>query len=271
VAAPLAVFAVLCLLPRESDAQSIQKRVMTPEEWAVEAAGETHLAYVATNNPGTDRLTEAGLKTLSDMLSIRTSVEPAQPMEVNLERDDIAFFPVLYWAVSAPYPRLSAPVIEKLQRYMRTGGLLVVDAGDGTPLRLAPGLAQPTGRAPTTLAEFVSQFATQRLSPVASDHVLTKSFYLLQDFPGRWTGQTVYVTAESNDNAVSPIIITSNGWAAGWALSGENKPLVPIVPDGPLQQEYAWRTGINMVMYALTGTYKSDQVHLPALLERLGQ
>jgi hypothetical protein len=38
-----------------------------------------------------------------------------------------------------------------------------------------------------------------------------------------------------------------------------------------MQQEYAWRTGINMVMYALTGTYKSDQVHVPALLERLGQ
>jgi hypothetical protein len=25
------------------------------------------------------------------------------------------------------------------------------------------------------------------------------------------------------------------------------------------------------VMYALTGNYKSDQVHVPALLERLGQ
>ena len=31
------------------------------------------------------------------------------------------------------------------------------------------------------------------------------------------------------------------------------------------------RSGINMVMYALTGTYKADQVHIPAILERLTQ
>jgi hypothetical protein len=270
-AASLVAFALLSVLPRESEAQTTDKRQLSPEEWAVAAAGETHLAYVQTRDAGSDRLTESGLQTLSNMLSLRTSVEPAQPMAVDLERDDIAFFPVLYWAVSAPYPHLSAAAIEKLQRYMRTGGLLVVDTGDGTPLRLAPGIGQPSDAAPATLAAFVAQFATQPLSPVASDHVLTKSFYLLQDFPGRWAGQTVYVSARSNGDAVSPIIVTSNGWAAGWALGADNKPMVPIIPGGPMQQEYAWRTGINMVMYALTGTYKSDQVHVPALLERLGQ
>jgi len=270
-AAAVALFALFSILPRESQAQAVGQHRLTPEEWAVEAAGQTHLAYVETHDAGSDRLTRTGLQTLSNMLALRTSVEPAQPMAVDLERDDIAFFPVLYWAVSAPYPRLSPEAVEKLQRYMRTGGLLVVDTGDGTPLRLAPGTGRPSAEAPATLAQFVAQFATQPLSPVASDHVLTKSFYLLQDFPGRWAGQTVYVSARSNDNAVSPIIVTSNGWAAGWAMGADNKPMVPIIPGGPMQQEYAWRTGINMVMYALTGTYKSDQVHVPALLERLGQ
>src|SRR5690606_7771031 len=232
----------------------IQKRQLTPQEWAVEAAGETHLAYVATGNANADTLTQDGLQTLSAMLSLRTSVEPADPMAVDLERDDIAFFPVLYWAVSAPYPRLSGQAVEKLQRYMRTGGLLVVDTGDGTPLRLTSGIAQPSPNAPATLADFVAQFATQPLGPVANDHVLTKSFYLLQDFPGRWAGQPVYVSTQSNGDAVSPIIVTSNGWAAGWALGTDNKPMVPIIPGGATQQEYAWRTGINMVMYALTGT-----------------
>jgi hypothetical protein len=41
-------------------------------------------------------------------------------------------------------------------------------------------------------------------------------------------------------------------------------------PD-PWQREYAHRAGVNIVMYMLTGNYKADQVHIPALLERLGQ
>ena len=50
-----------------------------------------------------------------------------------------------------------------------------------------------------------------------------------------------------------------------------SRPLYPTVPGGEAQREMAFRTGINMVMYALTGNYKADQVHVPALLERLGR
>ena len=49
------------------------------------------------------------------------------------------------------------------------------------------------------------------------------------------------------------------------------KPLNAVVPGSDRQREFAIRTGINVVMYALTGNYKADQVHVPALLERLGQ
>ena len=46
---------------------------------------------------------------------------------------------------------------------------------------------------------------------------------------------------------------------------------MPTVPPDETQREYAYRTGTNILMYMLTGNYKSDQVHVPALLERLGQ
>ena len=59
--------------------------------------------------------------------------------------------------------------------------------------------------------------------------------------------------------------------AAAWALDDRNRPLYPTVPGGEGQREQSFRTGINIVMYALTGNYKADQVHIPALLERLGQ
>jgi hypothetical protein len=72
-------------------------------------------------------------------------------------------------------------------------------------------------------------------------------------------------------DGVSPILITSNDLAGAWAVDDQGRPLYPTVPDDPRQREMAYRAGINIVMYALTGNYKADQVHVPALLERLGQ
>ena len=120
-----------------------------------------------------------------------------------------------------------------------------------------------------------------RLEPVPENHVLTKSFYLLTSFPGRWEGGELWVEARSKSpggssrtgrtDGVSSILITSNDFAAAWALDERNTPLFPVVPGGELQREWAYRVGVNIVMYALTGNYKADQVHIPALLERLGQ
>jgi hypothetical protein len=110
--------------------------------------------------------------------------------------------------------------------------------------------------------------------------VLTKSFYLLDNFPGRWDGGPLWVEARSGSaepgqavraDGVSSIIVTSNDFAGAWARDDSGRPIFPVVPGGEMQREMAYRTGVNIVMYALTGNYKADQVHLPALLERLGQ
>ena len=109
--------------------------------------------------------------------------------------------------------------------------------------------------------------------PVPKNHILTKSFYLLNGFPGRWTGGTVWVerlSGHANDG-VSSVIIGSNDFAAAWAMNAAGQPAFPVVPGGARQREMAYRFGINVVMYALTGNYKADQVHVPAILERLGQ
>jgi Domain of unknown function (DUF4159) len=72
-------------------------------------------------------------------------------------------------------------------------------------------------------------------------------------------------------DGVSSIIIGSNDYAAAWALDDRGEPLYAVIPGIDRQREFAFRTGVNVVMYALTGNYKADQVHIPALLERLGQ
>jgi len=113
--------------------------------------------------------------------------------------------------------------------------------------------------------------------------VLTKSFYLLREFPGRWAGGKVWVEAQqvaadgtvaatsNSGDGVSPIIVGSADWASAWAQDDFGRPLAAVTPGGNQQREYAMRFGVNVVMYTLTGNYKTDQVHVPAILERLGQ
>jgi hypothetical protein len=124
------------------------------------------------------------------------------------------------------------------------------------------------------------------IEPLPRDHVLTKTFYLLREFPGRFTAGQTWVESlprdtddEDNGEArparggdgVSPIIITSNDLAGAWAMRPDGQPMLPLQPGDPRQREFAFRAGVNIVMYTLTGNYKADQVHVPALLERLGQ
>jgi hypothetical protein len=116
---------------------------------------------------------------------------------------------------------------------------------------------------------------------VPADHVLTKAFYLLNDFPGRYSGGALWVEAsdvpEKSDrpaqagDGVSTILITENDFAGAWATDASGAYMYPTVPAEARQRELAYRAGINIVMYVMTGNYKADQVHVPALLERLGQ
>ncbi len=137
---------------------------------------------------------------------------------------------------------------------------------DGTSLTFAPLLPLP-------LIALLAGLNLPPLQPVPEDHTLTRSFYLLQDFPGRWTGRTVWVdqTQPGVNDGVSSMIIGSHDWSGAWAVDEFGLAMFPVLPGGERQREVARRFGVNLVMYALTGNYKTDQVHVPALLERLGQ
>jgi len=155
---------------------------------------------------------------------------------------------------------------------MKNGGTIFFDTRDNNG-DMTDFTGQPT---PSVLAlrRLLSHLDIPPLEPVPPDHVLTKAFYLLQTFPGRWADGRLWVEASdgrARADGVSSIIIGSNDYAAAWAVDSSGRPMFPAVPGGERQREFAYRTGVNLVMYALTGNYKADQVHVPALLERLGQ
>jgi len=261
--------------PMSGDAQT------TNDAAAVNATAELVLAHIITGNSRLDDTARAGLLGLSEILYFRTSVEPATPIGVNLETDEIAFYPLLYWPITPDQKRPSDAAYSKLNRYLRSGGMILFDTRDADIARF--GGSSPNGRALQVLA---APLDIPRLEPVPEDHVLTRAFYLLQDFPGRYASSDVWVEAAPPDaekiegmpfrnlnDGVTPVVIGGNDWASAWAIDGRGNPLFPVGRGygGERQREMAYRFGVNLVMHVLSGNYKSDQVHVPALLERLGQ
>jgi hypothetical protein len=245
----------------------------------MQAALDTKLAYVVTGLPDVDETSRAGLTGLGFVIKQRTSYEPAGPVGVDPARDDLSFYPLLYWPMDPREKNLSPAALSKISDYMRLGGTILFDTRD---LTLAP-VRGDTNPGEETLRRLTAGLDLPPLEPVPADHVLTKAFYIIHDFPGRWAGGQLWVEAlpppdRSGENAparggdgVSPVIIGGNDWAAAWATDSSGRPLSQPVPGGDAQRETALRFGINVVMYALTGNYKADMVHAPALLERLGK
>jgi hypothetical protein len=226
---------------------------------------------VVTGDAQVDAVSKSGLAGLSDYVNSRTAAVLADPVAVVPGRDDLSFYPLIYYPVTSDASS-SPAAIAALNDYMHHGGIVVFDlrGGDAEDAGSGAGFAPDTAAA---LQRIGKGLDVPRLAPLTSAHVLARAFYLLSDFPGRFDGDTVWVqqAQDRSNDSVSPVIVGSNDWAAAWAEDEDGKPLYAVIPGGARQRTLAFRFGVNLVMYALTGNYKGDQVHVPAILERLGQ
>ena len=275
-AAVIVGLAVLALSSAHVRAQSTRSAVPP-------AALETRLAYVVTGDNSVDGISKAGLSGLTAVLAQRTALEAGDPIGLDVGHDELAFYPLIYWPIVPGAARPSADALKRIDSYMKNGGTVLFDTRDAVEAPPGPG-GETQSPGMVELRQILSSLDLPQLEPVPRDHVLTKTFYLLRDFPGRFAGGQLWVEAlpasEDEEQAnrparggdgVSSIIITSNDLAGAWAMQSDGQYMLPMVESEPRQREFAFRAGINIVMYTLTGNYKADQVHVPALLERLGQ
>jgi hypothetical protein len=228
---------------------------------------ETRLAYFATGDDAVDSISRAGLAGLSDYVNRRTAANLGDPAPIRPGQDDLSFYPLLYWPID---PQAAAPGREQiaaLNDYMSHGGIILIDTRDG-----GSGAGMNPG-AEDALRRDTAGLVVPPLVPLTTDHVLARAFYLLDNFPGRYAGDTVWVQRDQDraNDSVSPVIIGGHDWAAAWAVDASGRNPYATLPGGARQRTMAYRFGVNLVMYALTGNYKGDQVHVPSLLERLGQ
>lgn len=269
-----AIVLALLTMGAPSDAQQ-------DDAFALRATSEVVLGHVLTGDTDLDAVANAGLLGLSQTLFRRTSIEPADPLGVNIETDELAFFPFLYWPITADQALPSREAYAKLNRYLRGGGMILFDTRDADTAGFGTG--SPEGRKLQAIARSLD---IPSIEPIPEDHVLTRTFYLLQDFPGRYASRDIWVEAaplvteqaegvpfRNLNDGVTPVVIGGNDWARAWAVNEYGDRMFPVGRGqaGERQREIAYRFGVNLIMHVLTGNYKSDQVHVPALLDRLGQ
>ncbi|MEM9573909.1 MAG: DUF4159 domain-containing protein, partial [Pseudomonadota bacterium] len=238
----------------------------------------TRMAFVITGQRTTDEISEAGMSGISRFLASRTAFEPGDPIGLDIEVDELSFYPLFFFPIDADADMPSETAIARLDAYMQSGGTVLFDTRD----QIGGLLSSSNSRENQRLRAIMRNLNVPPLEPVPEDHVLTKSFFILDSFPGAYAGSPLWVQATEIDtgdgerpvrvgDGVTPIMITGNDFASAWALDESGRPLVAVAGADPLQRIYAFRSGVNIMMYMLTGNYKADQVHIPALLERLGQ
>lgn len=245
---------LLLLLP--STAQAAEKP---------ELASNVYLAYLETGDQDTDTVSFNGLSGLASVINVRTTIKIKGVEGLNPDIDDLFYYPVIYWPMTEGQRPLSSAAARNIQNYLSRGGMILLDTrdrqfGDATGSLLGE----------RKLRELTQNIRIPELMPVPADHILRRSFYLLDDFPGVYPGGKVWVEKEPNANydAVTSVIIGGNDWASAWSKEPSDRSRF-MLAGGEQQREMAYRTGLNIVMAALAGNYKADQVHVPYILERL--
>lgn len=243
-AAATGALLVACALPLPAQAQGPMP----------EGAQRVQFAFIDSGNQTLNSLSERGLISLSQVIANRTTVEPAPPKKLNPAVDELGFYPIIFWPVTPDLGTISQKAADNLRLYIENGGLLLID-----------GLTD-LGPAPQAVQVIMNQILPFPLKPLRDDHVLNRSYYLLQgQTPGRQTG-TLWL---EQSHRLSRVLVGAHDWLGAWAHSAAGQPLRPIPGGGEQRRVKAFQFGVNVVMYALLGDYKADQTHVETLLKRM--
>lgn len=196
------------------------------------------------------------MRVLARELRLRTRLEPlAQPTTVTAESSDLFETPFLYVAGEDALPRLSRAAEANLRQFLDLGGLVLFDAADGG----ADGAFTESAR------ELLARIAPgNEVSAVARDHVLYRSFYLVDAPVGR-TAAYDHMLGIQDEGRIKALIMRNDlGGALEEGVDG--RVIHACTPGGAEQRQWAIRLGVNVLLYATCTDYKADRAHVETLL-----
>ncbi|MEL6187809.1 MAG: DUF4159 domain-containing protein [Myxococcota bacterium] len=222
------------------------------------ARSPSDLAMAQLRTGGTWNARPDALRRLAWELRQRTSIEvDLEPKVVELEQTQLFRYPFLYWSGSGPHPVPDENTLRVLRRHLTYGGSLLIDSAD----------AEPGGAFDSSVRETLQAlFPRQSLERIPNDHVLFKTFYLVDTQAGRVL-RVPYLEGLALEDRYA-VVYCQNDLAGAWSRDAFGRWSFDVSPGGDRQREMAFRLGINVVMYFLCLDYKDDLVHTPFILDR---
>jgi len=219
---------------------------------------EFQFAQIAYNGNSDPR--PRAYKRLMSSLELRTSVQVSYIKKtLSLADPDLFNYPFLYLAGDGSFESFSPEERRKIRKYLKFGGTLIIDDVSGE---------ENSSFDKQIREELVDIMPEIPLTPIGHDHVVYKSFYLLNSVSGRKVIQPYLEGITFRDEDRTAVFYSRNDLGGAWSEDEFGKWEFEVVPGGEAQRERAIRLGINIIMYALTGNYKKDQVHTPFIKRR---
>ena len=220
-------------------------------------AGDTiRLDLPQLKYPGNWSPRAGAMRVLARELRLRTRLEPvSEPSTVGPSEGALFETPFLYVTGDGALPKLEDAAEQNPRRFIDLGGLILFDAPDG-------GSDNAFTNSVRSLLERI--MPGSELAPVPSDHVVYRSFYIV-DYPWGRTQVHDHLLAIQEEGRLK-VMLTRNDLGGALAETEAGLPAYPCTPGGNEQREWAIRFGVNILQYATCTDYKADRAHVETLL-----
>jgi len=196
---------------------------------------------------------------MMEELMRRTSIETSLSAHQLTLTDPVLFaYPFLYMAGKYEFDPFSDEEIERLRRFLSYGGFLLADDSLGQP---GYGFDKSFRR------EIRRVFPDKEFKQLPSSHAAMRSYYLLKRIGGRLMISPYLEGIDVGDT--TPLIYCHNDLGGAWERDQLGNWVYPCTPGGEEQRKDAFHVGINVILYAMTGNYKEDLIHVPFIRKRL--
>jgi hypothetical protein len=156
--------------------------------------------------------------------------------------------------------RFSEKEEQNLRNYLRGGGFLFIDNSEAEK-------NSPFARSSLALVEKLFPESAWRAIP--SHHAVFRSFFLLRGVSGRRMAEPDLKGFWIQDRLAA--VYCANDLLGTWARDPLGNYLSTCEPGGELQRMESFKLTVNIVLFSLTGTYKTDAIHQPFLEQKLRQ
>lgn len=224
------------------------------------AFGETALfdmPLLRYDSPSWDPRPTAIRRALLEIEMTTSILVAPNPGTVRPELDELVDTPLAVLCGDRAFDPLSDAERDALRTWLSAGGMLFVDGSEGR---------EDGGFDASVRRELGEVLPGVELEPIPDDHVLWRTFYIIEPPPGRVQAADHLYGATRDDRLA--VIYSPNDVLGAWARDNYGNWEYEVHPGGSRQREMTVRFGVNLAMYALCLDYKEDQVHVEYLLRR---